>query len=349
VTRQTWTAFVSALAFICLAVLLVVVPVPFVSWSPGGTRDTLGTVGHEPMIKIQGIDTYPTTGRLDMTIVAITPADARLSLPQALLAYWLPYRDALPRDAVYAPGKSAEDVENEDADMMETAQDDAVVAALRADNRPVTEMPAIFSVTVGGPAHKLLLPGDLVVSVDGIPTPDHEAVAKRIRAHNIGERVRFVVIRDKVQTEVTVTTVESNVQSDVPVIGITLATGYRYEPDISFDLGQQIGGPSAGLVFALAIYDKITNGPLLAGRHFAGTGKITPNGDVQAIGGIQEKIAAAEKAGADAFFVPSANCRDLAGLRTSMDLIKVVTLSDAIEAVQALNQSGDTGLLPRCS
>ena len=102
VTRQTWTAFVSALAFICLAVLLVVVPVPFVSWSPGGTRDTLGNVGNEPMIKGQGIDTYPTTGRLDMTIVAITPADARLSLPQALLAYWLPHRDALPRDAVYA-------------------------------------------------------------------------------------------------------------------------------------------------------------------------------------------------------------------------------------------------------
>ena len=78
-TRQTWTAFVSALAFICLAVLLVVVPVPFVSWSPGGTRDTLGNVDNEPMIKVQGIDTYPTTGRLDMTIVAITPADARLS------------------------------------------------------------------------------------------------------------------------------------------------------------------------------------------------------------------------------------------------------------------------------
>ena len=347
-TRQTWTAFVSALAFICLAVLLVVVPVPFVSWSPGGTRDTLGNVGHEPIIKVEGIDTYPTTGQLDMTIVAITPADARLSLPQALLAYWLPHRDALPRDAVYAPGKSAEEVENEDADMMETAQDDAVVAALRADGRPVTEMPAIYSVTVGGPAHKLLVPGDLVVSVDGIPTPDTEAVAKQIRSHNVGEKVRFVVIRNKAQTEVTVTSVESNVQSDVPVVGITLATGYRYDPDISFDLGQQIGGPSAGLIFALAIYDKITNGPLLAGRHLAGTGKITPNGDVQGIGGIQEKIAAADKAGAAAFFVPGANCRDLAGVRTNMALIKVSTLSDAIKAVQTLNASGNKAPLPHC-
>ena len=347
-TRQTWTAFVSALAFICLAVLLVVVPVPFVSWTPGGTRDTLGNVGNEPMIKVEGIDTYPTTGQLDMTIVAITPADARLSLPQALLAYWMPYRDALPRDAVYAPGKSAEQVENEDADMMETAQDDAVVAALRADGRPVTEMPAIFSVTVGGPAHKLLLPGDLVVSVDGIATPDDDAVRDRIRSHRVGEKVRFVVIRDKVQTDVSVTTVESNVQSDVPVVGITLATGYRYDPEISFDLGQQIGGPSAGLVFALAIYDKITDGPLLAGRHFAGTGTITPEGDVQAIGGIQEKISAAQKAGATAFFVPANNCRDLDGVRTDMTLIKISTLNDAVKAVQTLNGFGDTAVLPHC-
>jgi len=348
VTRQTWTAFVSALAFICLAVLLVVVPVPFVSWSPGGTRDTLGNVGNEPMIKVLGIDTYPTTGRLDMTIVAITPADARLSLPQALLAYWLPHRDTLPRDAVYAPGKSAEEVENEDADMMETAQDDAVVAALRADGMPVTEMPAIYSVTVGGPAHKQLMPGDLVVSVDGVATPDTDAVAERIRGHHIGEKVRFVVIRDKKQTDVTVTTVESNAQPDVPVVGITLGTGYRYAPEISFDLGQQIGGPSAGLVFALAIYDKITDGALLAGRHLAGTGQITPNGDVEGIGGIQEKIAAAQKAGATAFLVPAANCRDLDGVNTSMALIKVSTLPDAIKAVQTLNGSGDTSALPHC-
>ena len=347
-TRQTWTALVSALAFICLAVLLVVVPVPFVSWTPGGTRDTLGNVGNEPMITVQGVDTYPTTGRLDMTIVAITPADARLSLPQALLAYWLPNRDALPRDAVYAPGKTAEQVENEDADMMETAQDDAVVAALRADGRPVTEMPAIFSVTVGGPAHKLLLPGDLVVSVDGIPTPDDEAVRKRILSHRVGQKVRFVVIRDTVETEVVVTTVESNVQSDAPVVGITLTTGYRYEPEISFDLGQQIGGPSAGLVFALAIYDKITNGPLLAGRHLAGTGTITPDGDVQAIGGIQEKIAAAQRAGATAFFVPANNCPDLEGVSTSMTLIKVATLNEAIKAVQAVNSYGDGAVLPHC-
>ena len=79
-----------------------------------------------------------TSGQLDLTVVSVTPAGARLSLPQALLAYWLPNRDALPLDAVYAPGKSAAEVQAEDADMMSTAQDDAVVAALRADDQPVS-------------------------------------------------------------------------------------------------------------------------------------------------------------------------------------------------------------------
>ena len=204
-----------------------------------------------------------------------------------------------------------------------------------------------YSVTVGGPAHKLLLPGDLVVSVDGVATPDDDAVAKQIRAHKVGEKVRFVVIRNKVKTDVTVTTVESNVQSDVPVVGITLGTGYRYDPEISFDFGQQIGGPSAGLVFALAIYDKITDGPLLAGRHVAGTGKITPDGDVQAIGGIQEKIAAAQKSGATAFSSqpPTAVTWQV---QTDHDLDQGRYAADAIKAVQTLNVSGDTAALPHC-
>jgi PDZ domain-containing protein len=347
VTRQTWTAFAAAFVFVALAVLLATLPVPFVSWSPGGARDTLGNAGNEPIIKVQGIDTYPTSGRLDMTVVSVTPADGRLSLPQALLSYWLPHRDALPRDSVYAPGKSASEVEREDADMMETAQDDAVVAALRADAQPVTEMPAIYSVTVGGPSHKLLLPGDLVESVDGVPTPDVDAVSQRIRSHKIGDQVVFQVIRQRVSTRVEVSTAESSTQADVPVIGITLGSGYRYQPQISFDFGQRIGGPSAGLVFALAIYDKITDGALLAGRHVAGTGSISPEGEVGSIGGIQEKIGGAEKAGATVFLVPADNCKDVAGLDTPMTLIKVSTLADAIGALQTLT-TNPSAPLPSC-
>jgi Lon-like protease len=348
VTRQTWTAFVSALLFVGLALVLVVVPVPFVSWSPGGSRDTLGTIDNQPIINVRGIDTYPTSGRLDMTILSTTPADARLSLPQALLAYWLPSRDALPREVVYDPAKSVEQVSNEDAEMMETAQDDAVVAALRASGRAVIERPAVYSVTVGGPAHQRLLPGDLVTSVGPIRTPTQKAVRDAIQKVQVEETVVFTVIRDKQERRVKVVTAESTTQSDTPVVGITLGIGYDYQPEISFDFGQQIGGPSAGLVFALAIYDKITEGPLLAGRHVAGTGTITPEGQVGAIGAIQQKIAGAEDAGATDFLVPAANCGDLVGLGTDVNLIRVGTLREAIAALEALNTPGAAGPLPRC-
>ena len=347
-TRQTWTALVSALVFVLLAVALVAVPVPFVTWGPGGTRDTLGAVDGEPMIEVQGIPTHETSGRLDLTVVSVTPAGARLSLPQALLAHWLPNRDVLPLDSVYAPGKSANQVQAEDADMMSTAQDDAVVAALRADDQPVTPLPAVFSVTVGGPAHTALLPGDLVLAVDDVPTPATADVSRRIRTHKPGETVSFSVVRQGQERTVDVRTVVSTTQEGVPVVGITLGQGYRYAPRISFELGQRIGGPSAGLIFALAIYDKITAGELLAGRHVAGTGSITPDGVVGRIGAIQEKIAGAEDAGATVFLVPAVNCGDLDGVRTDMTLVKVATLDDAVSALETLQQADGAARVPHC-
>lgn len=347
-TRQTWTAFVSALLFVGLAAAIALVPVPFVSWSPGGTQDTLGSLKSQPIIQINGVPTYPTTGQLDLTTLSVTRAGSRLTLPEAVLAYWLPHRDALPRESVYAPGKSAAEVESEDADMMSTAQDDAVVAALRAAKQPVTQLPVISSVTVGGPAHDKLLPGDLVISVDGRPTTQEDQVGEQIRTHRVGETVTFVVLRNRVETTVRVASAESTTQNGVPLVGVSVGTGYRYRPQISFDLGQEIGGPSAGLVFALAIYDKITTGALLSGRHVAGTGEIDPAGDVGPIGGIQEKIAAAGKDGATVFLVPAANCGDLAGVHTDLLLVKVATLAEGIAALRTLAVPGGLDRVPRC-
>ena len=101
-------------------------------------------------------------------------------------------------------------------------------------------------------------------------------------------------------------------------------------------------------MFALAIYDKLTPGELLAGQHLGGTGTIDPEGTVGGIGGIQEKIAGAEQAGATTFLVPAPNCGDLAGVRTSMRLVRVDTLADAIRSVRALGTPGDTTQIPTC-
>lgn len=345
-TRQTWVAFVSALVFVSLAIVMVAVPVPFVAWSPGGTHNTLQT--KPAMIKIKGIETFPTTGRLDLTTVAQTSAGSRLTLPQAVFAYWLPHRDTLPRTSIYAPGKSVEQVESEEAEMMETAQSQAVVAALRAADEPVTEMPVVNSVTVGGPSQGILKPGDLVVSVDGSKVKTPNEVSERVLAHKAEDDVTFTVLRNREELTVQVPVVRGNSESGRVTVGITISTGYSYDPDISFDLGQKIGGPSAGLVFSLAIYDRITPGELLGDRHVAGTGEITAGGDVGPIGGLQEKIGAAEDAGADTFLVPAANCEDLTGLETDLTLVKVSHLGDAVGALEELKTPDGTNRIPHC-
>ncbi len=345
-TRQTVTAFVAAGVFVVLAVLVTVLPVPYVTWSPGQARDVLAT-GGEPVITISGAQTYPTSGQLDLTVVSTTAAGSRLSLPQALVAYWRPRHDTLPREAVYPPGRSAQDVEAADTQQMVSAQDDAVVAALRADQEPVERLPAIASVTLGSPAQTHLVPGDLVVSVDGVETLTPAAVQAALRRAEVDVPVTFVVLRDKVRTSVQVRPAAQTSGTGVQ-IGVTLGYGYSYGPRIAYDLGREIGGPSAGLVFALAIYDKITPGDLLAGQHVAGTGTINPTGVVGAIGGIQEKIAGAEAAGATTFLVPAQNCADLAGVRTSMRLVRVATLNDAIRSVRWLGSPENAGRVPSC-
>jgi PDZ domain-containing protein len=346
ITRQTVTAFAAAAVFVALSVLVAVLPVPYVTWSPGQAREVLGEEA-EPIIAIDDVQTFPTTGELDMTVVSTTTADSRLSLPQALVAYWRPEHDALPREAIYPPGKSVQDVESDDAELMVDAQDDAVVAALRAAGQPVEQLPAVASVTVGSPAQTRLRAGDLIVSVGGTPTRTREEVQAAVRRARATVPLDFVVLRDKVRTDVRVVPAEQASGAGVQ-IGITIGSGYSYRPRISYDLGQKIGGPSAGLVFALAIFDKTTPGELFAGQHVAGTGTIDPEGVVGGIGGIQEKIAGAEDAGATTFLVPAPNCGDLAGVSTSMRLVKVTTLGDAISSVRALGASGPAAQVPTC-
>src|SRR5690606_3655023 len=209
VTKQTWTAFCSAAVFIALTALLVFVPAPYVSWSPGGAQDTLGAINQTPIIKIEGVDTYPTSGRLDLTTVSVSRADSQVSLPEAVLSYWLPGRDALPRTSVYPEGTSADDAAREQTITMQTAQHDAMVAALQAAGQKVTPMPVVSSVVVGGPAHNRLRPGDLIVAVDGRSVTRVEDPGLLIRRHRVGYRVRFEVLRDDRRVTVEVPTIES--------------------------------------------------------------------------------------------------------------------------------------------
>ena len=297
-TRQTWTAFVSAGLFVTFAVLLAVLPVPFVAWGPGGTENTLGTVKDQPIISVAGTPTHPTTGRLDLTIVSGTAADSRLTLPEALAGYWLPNRDTLPRDSVYPPGQSADEVERAETQMMDSSQSDAVVSALRAAGQPVTKMPAVASVTVGGPAHNRLLPGDLIQSVDGVATVSNESVGRQIRTHRPREVIEFSVLRDKVPKQVSVTSVESGTQEGAAFVGITVGDGYDTPRPSASTSASSWAAPVRASCSRWPSTTRSRPGICCAICTSPGTGQISPDGQVGAIGGLQQKVASAADAGA---------------------------------------------------
>jgi Lon-like protease len=349
VTKQTWTAAVAAVLFVALAAVVSLVPVPFVSWSAGATVNLFEPVDDQPRVDITGVETFPTTGQLRLTTVSVTRADSQLTLPEALLSYWLSAREVLPRDSVYPAGVSVDEIRARELQSMDNSQSAAVAAGLRAAGQKVTEYPMVQAVSNGSPADGRLKPGDFILRIDNKTVSTIEGVRRSIQAHAVGDVILFTVLRDGEQVSESVTGVASNTNPNSPVVGINLDVGYSYAPTVTFRIDSGIGGPSAGLIFALAVYDEVTHDDLIAGRSVAGTGTITGDGSVGAIGGIQEKVAGAEAAGATIFLVPATNCPDVAHLSTPVRLVKVATLAQAITALQDLKDPAKAGSVAGCT
>ena len=343
---RNMVAIVSSALFVLLAAGLILIPVPFVTWQPGKTVDVMGSTEEGPLIEISGIPTSNSGGKLLMTTVSTTRVDSGISLPEALLAHIAADSDALPREVVYPAGKSNAEVQNEAVAMMDSSRVNAIVAALRAAGQAVTEMPMVSSVSLSGPANGQLRPGDLIEAVDGSEVTTNEEVKTAIQTRAVGDPIVFRVMRGGNSENVTVTTVTE--RDGAPYLGISLSIGYRYAPSISYRIDSSIVGPSAGLVFALAIYDRITDGVLREGRVVAGTGQVDAAGKVYGIGGIREKIKGAEAAGAKLFLMPASNCADLGDLRTDLRLVPVGTLKDAIAVLQLVNEGQSTQEVPSC-
>ncbi|MFC9695110.1 PDZ domain-containing protein [Kribbella sp. NPDC056951] len=343
-TRRTATLVTSIVVLVLSLGLLTAFPVPFVSFSPGPVKDTLGTSKNKPVIEITGYDTFPTTGQLDLTTVSVTSPDRELTLPQAMRNWLDPHHDLFPRDIIYPPDQSADEVEEQNTAEMTGSQDSAVAAALQAAKVPFHTK--VATVSKGSPADGKLKPGDVVLKVDGQPMTQIPQVGDAVRKHKVGDTVTFLIRRDKKEQTVELKTAGTPGEETRPMVGITI--GVDSQVKVTVNLGQDIGGPSAGTAFALAIYDKLTPGPLLAGKHVAGTGTIDALGQVGAIGGIQQKIAGAKEDGATVFLVPAQNCAAAlhAGVK-GIQLVKISTLDDAIAGLQAV--SSGKGDVPGCT
>jgi PDZ domain-containing protein len=348
-TRQTWTAAVSAVLFVVLAAVIALVPVPYITWAPGATYDLLGKVNDSDAISISGATVYPTSGQLRMTTISVTAPDSSLTLPEVLISYFMPDRVVLPRVAVYRPGTSATDVNREESALMTQSQTSAVVAALRAADVSVTELPMVYSVQNAGPAVGVLQPGDLISAVDGIAVNTAADVSKAVRDRHVGQRVLFSIIRDRVPLQRSVTTTASNAAPDTPAVGIDVNIGYLYDPKVTFAVDPNVGGSSAGLMFSLAIYDRLTPSDLVGDRVVAGTGTVSANGTVGPIGGVAEKLAAASRDKATVFLLPQQNCADVAQVPAGIRLVPVSDMKGAITALQMLSDPAQAANVAGCS
>jgi PDZ domain-containing protein len=344
--RRSTALSVAAVCLVALFGVAFLAPMPYVVMSPGVTENTLGAVQGHPVVIIKGHRTYPTDGHLNLTTVSVTSADFSVRLPQVLNAWWSRDQIVLPRDVIYPPDQSVKQVQQQNTQEMVDSQSAAVVAGLQAAGIDTFHV-QVVSVEDGAPAAGALRAGDVIRSVNGAPVASSTALVDAISALQPGSRVRLGIVRGGSPQTVTVTTQPSSDDPQQSRIGIRVQDVPPFTVDIR--LGQEIGGPSAGLMFSLAIYDKLTPGALTGGRFIAGTGTITVDGQVGEIGGIQQKIIGAYDAGARYFLVPAGNCAEATGASVAgkIDLIRVTSLAVAVHALNAL-RTGDTAAVPTC-
>jgi Lon-like protease len=230
---------------------------------------------------------------------------------------------------------------------MSTSQDTATAIALGELGQKVPQVVKIASVSKGMPADGRLETGDVVVSVGGLAvTSDNtDQAVKRIQSTKAGQSVTLVVRRDGTARTVSLTPVQKDGSAK---IGVALGVDYDFPFDVKVNIDPDIGGPSAGLMFSLAIYDTLTPGSLTGDQRIAGTGEIEPDGTVGPIGGIQQKIAASDRDGARLFLVPKDNCDEAVGAdKGDVRLVKVTTMHDAVQSVEAWVKDHDAKL-PSC-
>jgi Lon-like protease len=335
-SRRSLTLLIAGLATVVAICVSVFVSVPYVILMPGPTLNTLGSLSGTPLITVSGHATFRTSGNLNMVTVSYTgnpPPDTGINIFQALRAWLDPSEAVVPASEIFPPGQSAQQTQQQDTAQMAGSQQQAEAAALTALHIAYTTTVSVVLTEKGTPAYGVLKAGDVIVSVDGTKVTGATQLTSLITAHPAGTVLSLVVSRAGKDLPVSVATKEIGSK---PVVGIEVQEGYVFPFSVKISVGN-IGGPSAGMMFALGIIDKITTLNLTGGKFIAGTGEITPAGQVQPIGGIQQKMVGARDAGATVFLAPAGNCADTVGaIPAGLKVVKVATLSQAISDLEAL-------------
>jgi PDZ domain-containing protein len=353
--RAKRVGYVLLAASVAAILILGFAPSPYVIERPGPVFNTLGVdtaAGQpkrdnaKPVLAIPGRQTYPTSGSLDLLTVNVVGNPQQLpSWFQVITAWFRPSQSVVPVEAEFPRGQTADEANKQNAQAMSSSQQDATAAALVALGYDVEQHVVVASVEKKSPAAGHLKADDRIVSADGKPLESVQDLRDAVQAQH-GGPVALTIERGGATQEVSITPEKSGGSW---IIGVVAGQQYGTLPvTVDFQLAD-IGGPSAGMMFALGIYDKLTPGYLNGGKRVAGTGTIDAQGNVGAIGGIRQKMFGARDAGATVFLAPTSNCDEVVGhVPDGLHVYAVKTLGDSLNVLKTVSDHGDTSKLATC-
>ena len=340
------------LAFTVVTTLILsVLPAPYVIDQPGPTYDTLGEVATEQgaveLISAPNVPEYPQSGQLRLTTVT------RVGNPDSLPSWWSVMgawvtreKSVMPVDAAFPPGRTVEQNREAARIDMENSQQEAIAAAFSYLAVPYTSFVRVEAVIEGGPSEGVIQDGDVIVAAAGVPVSDVTQLRALIADNGVQQAITITVDRNGDEVQVPVIPRMSDGPRPIPAIGVLVSGRYNFSTPVDIAL-ENVGGPSAGLIFALGVVEKLTPEEIVPPAVIAGTGTITASGEVGGVGGVRHKAFGAADAGARLFLIPRDNCDQVRGLNISgMDIVPVMTLD---EAVDALARSRGGAPLPSCS
>lgn len=320
---RRFLSLLGALLALAAAVFVGWVRLPYFALGPGPARDVT------PLIRVEGHPVYASEGALIMTTVSFR----RVTALQALVAWLDPERSVVAQDVLYPPGSTAEQEDQRARTQMDQSKIDATALVLgRLAGYPQDRGTGalIRYVAPGCPAEGELFPGDLVVEIDGSVVSSADDASRLLDAIPAVRPITFEVEAAGERTEVRLT--RGACGGEQRLLGIDLIDAFPFDVTIS---SGDVGGPSAGMMWALGLYELLTPGDLTDGRTIAGTGTIDLRGRVGPIGDIADKVLAAQRAGADVFLVPRADVANLDEVDTDgMEVVPVSTFAQVLRYVQ---------------
>lgn len=337
--------------FFTLAFLtvLALVPVPFVRLSPGPLFNTLGQVKEKELIKISATTTYPTSGELNMTTVSETGGPyGQLILFDAVVAWFHPTQTVIPTSQQYPNLVDGDQIRAESRRMFTSSQANAIAAALNYLQIEAEQTVRIDSVVVGSPADGKVNPGDLVIAVNQQLIETSEQVVEFVQAKAPGAQITLTLKRGEEVFEISLMSEESKVKPGAAAIGVAIGPAIDPPFEIEFEL-DDVGGPSAGMMFTLGIIDELSANEITFGKKIAGTGTVRVTGEVGPVGGVLQKIAASEKANMDLFLIPAVNCDSYSEDRyKNMPIVAVENVAQAVASIAEFVQTNSLAGLKTC-